>query len=175
MKELNVDYGTRVQANQILATLEIPELQSQLKQDDAAIKNASDQITHAQNELSRMEAQHKVMQLQFDRLDSVAKSKPGLVAQQEVDDARRQGLGFRGASGGGQIESAVGAKPARGRSSQAGTRSGAVRLLEDHGAVRRRRHAALSPIWARWCRPAPVPARRRCRWSGSRRTICSGW
>ena len=27
-----------------LATLEIPELQAQLKQDDAAIKNASDQI-----------------------------------------------------------------------------------------------------------------------------------
>ena len=43
VKELNVDYGTRVQANQVLAILEIPELQSQLKQDDAAIKNASDQ------------------------------------------------------------------------------------------------------------------------------------
>ena len=56
VKELNVDYGTRVQANQILAILEIPELQSQLKQDDAAIKNAADQITHAQNELSRVEA-----------------------------------------------------------------------------------------------------------------------
>ena len=92
VKELNVDYGSRVQANQILATLEIPELQSQLKQDDAAIKNASDQITHAQNELSRVEAQHKVLQLQFDRLNGVAKSKPGLVAQQEVDDAQGKAL-----------------------------------------------------------------------------------
>jgi RND family efflux transporter MFP subunit len=92
VKELNVDYGSRVQAGQVLATLEIPELQSQLKQDDAAIKNASDQITHAQNELSRVEAQHKVMQLQFDRLDNVAKSKPGLVAQQEVDDSEGRAL-----------------------------------------------------------------------------------
>jgi multidrug efflux pump subunit AcrA (membrane-fusion protein) len=92
VKELNVDYGTRVQANQTLATLEIPELQSQLKQDDAAIKNASDQIIHAENELTRIEATHKVMQLQFDRLDGVAKSKPGLVAQQEVDDSEGKAL-----------------------------------------------------------------------------------
>ena len=92
VKQLNVDYGSRVQANQVLATLEIPELQLQLKQDDAAIKNASDQITYAQNLVSRAEAQHKVLQLQFDRLDGVAKSKPGLVAQQEVDDSEGKAL-----------------------------------------------------------------------------------
>jgi len=93
VKDLHgVDYGTRLQKNQIIATLEIPELQSQLKQDDAAIKNAAERITHAQNELSRIEAQHKVMQLQFDRLNKVAKSKPGLVAQQEVDDAEGKAL-----------------------------------------------------------------------------------
>ena len=40
VKKLNVDYGTRVQAGQVLAVLEIPELQLQLKEDDAAIKNA---------------------------------------------------------------------------------------------------------------------------------------
>jgi RND family efflux transporter MFP subunit len=92
VKELNVDYGSRVQANQVLATLEIPELQSQLKQDDAAIKSAADQITYARNLVSRAEAQHNVLQLQFGRLDSVSKSKPGLVAQQEVDDAQGKAL-----------------------------------------------------------------------------------
>jgi len=92
VKELNVDYGTRVQANQTLAVLEIPELQLQLKQDDAAIKNASNRIARAENELGRIEAQHKVMQLQFDRLNGVAKSKPGLVAQQEVDDSQGKAL-----------------------------------------------------------------------------------
>jgi len=92
VKQLNVDYGSRVQANQVLATLEIPELQSQLKEDDAAIRNASDQITYAQNVVSRAEAQHNVLQLQFDRLASVSKSKPGLVAQQEVDDSQGRAL-----------------------------------------------------------------------------------
>jgi RND family efflux transporter MFP subunit len=92
VKALYVDYGTRVQANQILAILEIPELQSQLKQDDAAIKNASEQITHAEKELNRVEATHSALQNQFDRLDRVAKSKPGLVAQQEVDDSEARAL-----------------------------------------------------------------------------------
>jgi len=92
IKDLPVDYGTHLLKGQLIATLEIPELQSQLRQDDAAIRNAADQITHAQNELSRVEAQHKVMQLQFDRLNGVAKAKPGLVAQQEVDDAEGKAL-----------------------------------------------------------------------------------
>src|SRR5580658_4225101 len=92
VKELNVDYGSHVQKDQVLATLEIPELQLQVKEDDAAVKNATVQIPHAQDELNRVEAQHKVLQLQFERLDSVAKSKPGLVAQQEVDDSEGKAL-----------------------------------------------------------------------------------
>src|SRR5580698_5416560 len=92
VKELNVDYGSRVQKDQVLATLEIPELQLQVKEDDAAVKNASDQIPHAQEELNRMDAQHNVLQLQYERLDKVAKSKPGLVAQQEVDDSQGKAL-----------------------------------------------------------------------------------
>jgi RND family efflux transporter MFP subunit len=92
VKELNVDYGSRVQKDQVLATLEIPELQLQVKEDEAAIKNATAQIPHAQDELNRTEAQHNVLQLQFQRLDSVAKSKPGLVAQQEVDDSQGKAL-----------------------------------------------------------------------------------
>ncbi len=92
VKELNVDYGSRVQANQVLATLEIPELQLQVKEDDATVKNAAAQIPHAQEELNRVEAQQKVLQLQYERLNSVAQSKPGLVAQQEVDDSQGKAL-----------------------------------------------------------------------------------
>jgi RND family efflux transporter MFP subunit len=92
VKELNVDYGDHVQKDQVLATLEIPELQLQVKEDDAAVNNATAQIPHAQDELNRVEAQHNVLQLQFQRLDSVAKSKPGLIAQQEVDDSEGKAL-----------------------------------------------------------------------------------
>src|SRR5208282_476499 len=92
VKKLDVDYGTHVKAGQVMAVLEIPELEAQLQQDDAAIKNASNQVTYAQHEISRAQAQHDVLHLQFDRLDGVAKSKPGLVAQQEVDDAHGKDL-----------------------------------------------------------------------------------
>jgi RND family efflux transporter MFP subunit len=92
VKDLNVDYGSRVQKDQVLATLEIPELQLQVKEDDAAVKNAEAQIPHAQEELNRVQAQQKVLQLQYDRLNGVANSKPGLVAQQEVDDSQGRAL-----------------------------------------------------------------------------------
>jgi RND family efflux transporter MFP subunit len=92
VKDLNVDYGSHVQKDQVMATLEIPELQLQVKEDDAAVKNATAQIPHAQEELNRVEAQQKVFQLQYDRLNGVAQSKPGLVAQQEVDDSQGKAL-----------------------------------------------------------------------------------
>jgi len=88
VRHLNVDYGSRVRAGQVLAVLEIPELQMQLDEDDADIADATDQIGRAQKELDRVKAQRDVQHLQFMRLDAVAKSKPGLVAQQEVDDRR---------------------------------------------------------------------------------------
>ena len=86
VKELNVDYGTRVTKGQLMAVLEIPELQVQLQQDQAAIENMQEQVAQAQQETNRVEAQSKVAHLQYDRLKKVADSKPGLVAQQEVDD-----------------------------------------------------------------------------------------
>jgi RND family efflux transporter MFP subunit len=92
VKELNVDFGSRVQKDQVMATLDIPELQSQLEQDDAAIKTAQNQITHAQNELTRAKAQYTALHLQYDRLNNLFQSKPGLVARQEVDDAQGKDL-----------------------------------------------------------------------------------
>jgi RND family efflux transporter MFP subunit len=92
VKTLSVDYGSRVKAGQVMAVLEIPELEAQLQQDDAAIKSAGDQITHAEHVLNQAQANHKVFQLQYDRLNGVFTSKPGLVAQQEVDDAQGKSL-----------------------------------------------------------------------------------
>jgi RND family efflux transporter MFP subunit len=101
VKQLLVDYGTRVTAGQLMAVLEIPELESQLLQDDAAIKSAADQVTHAEHQVKQMEAQHNVLHLQADRMNKIAQSQPGLVAQQEVDDAAGKDLSTEA-----QVESA---------------------------------------------------------------------
>jgi phage-related baseplate assembly protein len=109
-----------------------------LRQDDAAISNASEQITHAQNELSRVEAQHKVMQLQFDRLNGVAKSKPGLVAQQEVDDAEGKALA-----------SAAQVEASRANLQSAQSAVAAAKAKREHDQdLRRRNHAALRQLWS---------------------------
>ncbi len=92
VRKLLVDYGTRVKAGQLMAVLEIPELEAQLRQDDAMIRNATDRVTRADHELNRYEAQHRVLHLEADRLSNVAKTRPGLVAQQEVDDAQGRDL-----------------------------------------------------------------------------------
>ena len=92
VKDLLVDYGSRVQKDQSMAVLEIPELEIQLQQDTAAIESASQRVMHAQHELDRLEAQHRVVHLQADRLSGVAETRPGLVAQQEIDDAQGKDL-----------------------------------------------------------------------------------
>src|ERR1700726_2202685 len=67
VKNLNVDYGSRVKQGQLIATLEIPELEAQLQEDRAEIANASNQVARAQHELSRYQAQYNALHLQFTR------------------------------------------------------------------------------------------------------------
>ncbi len=92
VRKLYVDYGTHVKSGQVMATLEIPELQDQLQEDQAQITNASDEISRAQHELMRYQAQGKVLHLEYSRLNSVFQTQPGIVAQQEVDDAQGKDL-----------------------------------------------------------------------------------
>lgn len=92
VKKLDVDYGTHVKAGQVLATLEIPELEALLQEDQAEIKNAANQVTRAQHELGRYQAQYNALHLQYTRLSGVFQSQPGIVAQQEVDDAQGKDL-----------------------------------------------------------------------------------
>jgi multidrug resistance efflux pump len=86
--DLRVDYGSRVKKGDVMAVLEIPELEAQLKQDQAAISNAQEAVTRAQRVVDQTEAQRKPVHANADRLASVGKSNPGLVAQQEIDNAR---------------------------------------------------------------------------------------
>lgn len=101
VKQLLVDYGTHVRQGQLMAVLEIPELQAQLEQDQAAIKAASDQVARVNQDVGGYQAQANVAHLVFTRISGVAQAKPGLVAQQEVDDAQGKDLSLKA-----QLESA---------------------------------------------------------------------
>jgi RND family efflux transporter MFP subunit len=87
VRDLKVDYGSRVEKGQLMATLEIPELEAQLMQDAAAIQSATDQVQRAKSQINSLEAQHRVYHLQADRMKGVVEKQPCLLAQQEIDDA----------------------------------------------------------------------------------------
>jgi RND family efflux transporter MFP subunit len=87
LKSINVDVGDRVRAGQLLAILEVPELQDEIKQDEAAVKRANEEINRAQADLERTQSVHEVAHLGASRLASVMKSRPNLVAQQDIDEA----------------------------------------------------------------------------------------
>ena len=90
--DLRVDYGSRVKKGDVMAVLEIPELEAQIRQDQAGIANANDAVTRAQHMQQQTEAQRVPIHQNADRLASVSKTNPGLVAQQEVDNAQGQDL-----------------------------------------------------------------------------------
>lgn len=92
VQKLNVDYGSHVKAGEVMATLEIPELEAQLQEDQAEIKNAMNQVSRADHELKRYDAQYNALHLQYTRLNGVFQTQPGIVAQQEVDDAQGKDL-----------------------------------------------------------------------------------
>jgi len=111
VQKLLVDYGSRVAQGQLMAVLEIPELQATLQEDQAAIKIATDEVTRAQHMLKRNKAMAKVLDLEYTRLHGVVETQPGLVAQQEVDDA--QGKDLAAASEVDAAESALAAAQSR--------------------------------------------------------------
>lgn len=88
VQKLYVDWGTHVKTGQLLAVLEIPELQNQIDQDKAALSRSEENLTRANEEVRRAESAHAVAHITYTRLEGVAQSRPDLVAQEEVDVAQ---------------------------------------------------------------------------------------
>jgi RND family efflux transporter MFP subunit len=87
LQSINVDIGDRVKKGQLLATLEVPELADELKQAEASIRQSEADIDRAKADLERSKSGHETAHLAYTRLSEAVKSRPNLVAQQEVDDA----------------------------------------------------------------------------------------
>lgn len=81
LQNISVDVGDHVKEGQVLAQLDVPELQSDLDKDTAAL--------HASEEEAKAdEATYNEVHLATERLLAVAKEHPKLVAQQDVDAAQ---------------------------------------------------------------------------------------
>ncbi len=88
VKSINVDLGDRVKQGQLLATLEVPEMADDLNAARAAVERSQAQVAQARDEVARAESGHQIADVSYQRLNKVMTTRPGLLAQQEVDDAQ---------------------------------------------------------------------------------------
>ena len=92
VKKIDVDTGDRVRQGQLLATLEIPELADELAKADASLERSQAEVARSHDDIRRAESAHTSTHLSYERLTAVNKERPGLVAQQEIDDAQGKDL-----------------------------------------------------------------------------------
>jgi len=92
MRKINVDIGDIVKQGQTLAVLEVPELKAQLQQTVYQVDQSKEEITRAEHEINRAVAQHQALHEEYARLQQASQGHPGLIAQQELDNAQAADL-----------------------------------------------------------------------------------
>jgi RND family efflux transporter MFP subunit len=85
---INVDIGDRVKTGQVIATLEVPELNAQVEASQAEIRHSQSEIARAQSEVVLAQADYAALHAAYTRLAEASNRRPGLIAAQELDDAR---------------------------------------------------------------------------------------
>ena len=92
VRSIKVDIGDRVHEGQVLAQLEVPEMQDDRARAAAAVQAAEAEIVTARDDVNRAKSAHEMAHLSFTRIQDVAKREPGLVPQQEVDEIHSKDL-----------------------------------------------------------------------------------
>ncbi len=92
IKQIYVDVGSHVKEGQTLAVLEVPELTAELAGTDASVRRSKQEIGRAQGDVERAKSGHTAAHAMFQRLSQAAQQRPGLVAQQDVDNAQAKDL-----------------------------------------------------------------------------------
>src|SRR6476646_3743213 len=87
IRNIFVDVGDHVKAGQVLAILEVPELNAQVMGAKADMQRSQDAIHRAQSEIERAESEHSAYHAAYTRLKQASEARPGLVAEQELDDS----------------------------------------------------------------------------------------
>jgi RND family efflux transporter MFP subunit len=92
VQTLNINWGTHVRQGQLMAVLEIPELQEQIRFDEAAIRRSENELVRAREEQNRVQSNYAVTHVTYTRLAGVWKTQPGLISQEDLDVAQGKDL-----------------------------------------------------------------------------------
>ena len=87
IRVIHVDVGDRVRHGQIMAILEVPELQAELQGTNASARRSKDAVRRSNSDLQRAQSVHDAAHLNYTRLKDASATHPGIIAQQELDDA----------------------------------------------------------------------------------------
>lgn len=88
VKAINVDIGDHVRQDQVLATLEVPEIRDDLARAKAGEAAAAAGVVTAQASVQRAKAAAAIAKVSFERIQDVAMKDRGLVPKQDVDVAQ---------------------------------------------------------------------------------------
>jgi RND family efflux transporter MFP subunit len=87
VKNIRVDIGDHVQQGEVLATLEVPEIQDDMAKAKSGVATAEANIVSAQAAITHAQAAANIAHLSFQRIHDVAAKDKGLVPRQDVDVA----------------------------------------------------------------------------------------
>jgi RND family efflux transporter MFP subunit len=90
--KIHVDIGDLVHSGQLLAELEVPEMTAQVEGAQAVVQRSQEDILSAKSALARATADYAALHAEYDRLKQASEARPGLIAQQELDDAQAKDL-----------------------------------------------------------------------------------
>jgi RND family efflux transporter MFP subunit len=92
IRHIYVDIGDKVHQGEVLAVLEVPELDAQLKGTVSELAGSKDEITRAEHEVARAQSEHTALHADYTRLKQASAAQPGLIAEQELDNAQSKDL-----------------------------------------------------------------------------------
>jgi RND family efflux transporter MFP subunit len=111
--------------------LEVPELDAQLKGTVSELAGSKDEITRAEHEVARAQSEHTALHADYTRLKQASAAQPGLIAEQELDNAQSKDLASEA-----QVDAAKAAlSAAKQQSETAGANNERVRDLADYTRV----------------------------------------
>src|SRR5580700_3294627 len=73
IRRINVDIGDRVHQGEVLAVLEVPELQNQVEGAQAEVRHSQSDITRAQSEVVSTESTYSALHAEYTRLEEASK------------------------------------------------------------------------------------------------------
>ncbi|HEX4487908.1 MAG TPA: efflux RND transporter periplasmic adaptor subunit [Terriglobales bacterium] len=88
IRRIFVDVGDQVKTGQELAILEVPELNAQVLGARADVDRYQSAIHRAEGDLQSAQSNHSANHAAYTRLKQAAESRPGLIAEQELDDSQ---------------------------------------------------------------------------------------